>query len=408
MNNTKNYNSSYRKELLTVSLAVGFVPFKCLPLINPNKASIQHIVNIYIAEGDFEKYHKKDIWALAPTQQLRDRIYRSDQSEKENLGKKFSEPLKDYYKEYSMNEFYKLKSSDKKYDSRKIRALRNGEVFTFFYGAGFDTLPGSKKNLNELTGSEQEIADTTFFPFRELTNINKNIYFNDSEYEIKEDATEAINLTKINGIISLKGAESTYTVINAGKKLDQYKRNGERKSIIYINNILASTTLPQISGCIILYSSEIPIKKLIYCESKERQFANNLFEAYEETNMFVVPLTPEGQELTKIMNNKYWQEKLNAITIKKDWRTNNNAYVTFDGTHYDETKKITYYHFNFLIPNIARLKKFLYFAESNANNEAIYCIYCYDFQKSLLEDICPPTVELRPIPFKFVKSHLEN
>ena len=110
------------------------------------------------------------------------------------------------------------------------------------------------------------------------------------------------------------------------------------------------------------------------------QFADNLFEAYEETNMFVIPLTPEGQELTKIMNIKYWQEKLNAITIKKEWRTNNNAYVTFDGTHYDEAKKTTYYHFNFLIPNIARLKKFLYFAESNSNNEAIYCIYCYDFQ----------------------------
>ena len=59
MNNHKNYNSGFRKELLTISLACGFVPFKCLPLLNPNKTSMQHIVNVFVEDGDFEKYHNK-------------------------------------------------------------------------------------------------------------------------------------------------------------------------------------------------------------------------------------------------------------------------------------------------------------------------------------------------------------
>ncbi len=432
MNNHKNYNSGFRKELLTISLACGFVPFKCLPLLNPNKTSMQHIVNVFVEDGDFEKYHNKEIWIISPTRQTRDRINDNDPNTKDAIGKKFSEELKNYYRNYALSDCYKAKSSGKKYESRRLRSLRNAEVFTFFYSVDFDVLPGVKKTLEELT-TKEDLKKATFFPFRELTGINPNITFNDSTYEevlevarirskdtekkkeISEEkrraTTEAINLTKINGIVTLPDSQSTYTLINTGKLLDPYRETGELKTLNYVNNILATTSLPQISGCILLYPSEVPIKKMLFpnLERNELNKVRSLFRAYNETNLYAIPLSPEGQVLIKIMNTPSWEERLNSMTIKKEWRTDNNPNVNFDGKNFDEDKKKTCYHFNFLIPDIARLSRYISFANGAIDiGNTEYYIYCYDFQKNFLEEVVPYFVELRTIPLNAIKERFKK
>ena len=186
MNNHSNYNSSFRKELLTVSLACGFVPYKHMELLNPNRNSINHMALSYIEQGTFEKYHDKEIWAMSLSPQTRKNIFEVGQNfilDRESLSNKFSEPLKLYYKEISQQDYYRLKTGGKKYDAKRIRLLRNSEVFTFFYGMDFDTVPGEKKTIQELKKTKEKLVNSTFFPFREFSGINPKLYFDEEDYK---------------------------------------------------------------------------------------------------------------------------------------------------------------------------------------------------------------------------------
>ena len=411
-----------KNKIYATCLACGFVPFKSLTLINPNASSIQHQVDRYVKKGELEKYHSKDVWTLFLTLDTKEKIMNAG----ENSPLYYGNALKQHYLDITMKDMYRLKGNKKVLDetdfegltkvearektkktnenarkmlSRKLRILRNGEAFIFFYGADFPSLPEEKPSLGEPDKNVFE-GNSAFYAFRELTQQETKI----SRSEVNL-VNNAVTNTKINGAFITPDAN--YSVIVTYKDIYQFSRESEINAKNYISDIFSRLTNKAIDGCVLLYQYDTPIKKMILRDSpKPRLYTENLFETYGEKNIFALPLSPEGQLIAKMMSKEFWKETLQDLTIKKEWQTTVNQFVTYDGLQNEPGKPITY-HLNFLIPDLGRLKQFLIFAEVNADNKAKYVIHCYDIQADMLKECVKDNIIIHPIPIKAVYDRMK-
>lgn len=187
-----------KKKLIDVYLYCGLIPFKSLGLLNPNLESIQHQVNSYIKNGEFEKYHEKDVTALSLTSQARtelkevmntNRIYKEIEIDKAlyelfvnysykdfaqlKTKSKKTDELKGNYSEDAKAERKKIKEASKINTTRKQRILRNCESFVFFYGSGIPALPSDKTELINIATKEKN--KTAYYSLREAITLDNRI-----------------------------------------------------------------------------------------------------------------------------------------------------------------------------------------------------------------------------------------
>lgn len=412
-----------KNKIYSACLACGFVPFKSLTLINENASSIQHQVDRYVKSGNLEKYHTKDVWTLFLSSETKNKII----SDKEET-LYYSNALKQYFQNYSLKDTYRLKENKKKLDesdfeglkkdeirelvkktndnnkkitSRKLRILRNGEAFLFFFGADFPSLPGDKPSLYDakvalVDSNETYFKNSTFYSFRELIQQEDKIIKSDINH-----LNNAITNTKINGIFITP--DLNYSVYVTYKDIYQFSKVSEINAKKYISTIIAPSTNKMIEGCILLYHYDAPIKKMILRDlPKTRLLTENLFETYSEENILAIPLSPEGQRFAKMISKKYWRDSLKNLVIDKEWQTKPNSYVTYDGMQIRPNKPIAY-HLNFCIPDLGHLKQFINFTEVNSDNKAVYVIHCFDFQADMLRECVKDNIKIHKLNFSEIE-----
>lgn len=415
-----------KKKLYASCLSCGFVPFKSLNLINPNVTSIQHQVYRYVENGELEKYHAKDVWALCLTLETRDKIMKAE----EGSPLYYSNSLKQFYLDYTSKDTYRLKTKKKKLEekdfegltkietrnlikktneaakqneARKLRVLRNGEAFLFFYGADFLALMNDKPLLREIRNTkgsnfEDIFSKPAFYSFRELTQQEEGI--TRSEVNI---INGAVTNTKMNGLFVTP--DLNYGVYVLYKDIYHFSKESEINAKNYISSIISSPTGKALDGSILLYQYDAPIQKMIKRDSaKPRLHTDNLYESYNEQNVYAVPLSPEGQMIAKMMSKRDWIDRVNDLTITKEWQTQINQYTPYDGLQ-TETGKPPTYHLNFLIPDLGKLKRFINFVDVNSRNTAKYVIHCFDIQADLLKSSVKKDIIIHPIPIdKFYEA----
>lgn len=94
---------------------------------------------------------------------------------------------------------------------------------------------------------------------------------------------------------------------------------------------------------------------------------------------YLIPYTREGKKLLQLLYSDYGKEELMNMIVRKNWKIQQEQ-MSIEADGIDENG---IYIFNYLIPNILRLKKFLVAAK--AMQEKKFHIFCYTFQKSALE-----------------------
>lgn len=410
-----------KKKLYAACLSCGFVPFKSLNLINPNVTSIQHQVYRYVENGELEKYHTKDVCALYLTLETKNKIMNAE----ENTPLYYSKALKRFYANYTSKDVYRLRAQKLKLDrstliglseddakakikkhnsdakqikARKLRILRNGEAFLFFFGADFAALVDEKPFLGDIrhtsySSMEAVFKKSTFYSFRELTQQEKGI----SSSEINIMNAVATN-TKMNGIFITPDLNLGVYVFD--KDVYKFFQESEMNAKSYISNIIAAPTGKTLDGCILLYKNELPIRKMIRRDDAKVSFSDdNLYKSYKEKNLFALPLSPEGQMIAKIMSSRFWIDRANDLSIPKKWQTQINQYAPFDGLQ-TETDKPPTYHLNFLVPDLGKLDRFLKFESTNSVNSSRYVIHCFDIQADLLKSSVKDSIVIHPIPLK--------
>ncbi len=105
-------------------------------------------------------------------------------------------------------------------------------------------------------------------------------------------------------------------------------------------------------------------------------------------NYYLLPYTREGKKLLRLLYTDYGKEELMNMIVRNHWKIKQDQ-MSIEADGIDENGV---YIFNYLVPNILRLKKFL--AAARAMTEKKFHIFCYTFQKTVLEKEIPPNVTL--------------
>lgn len=379
MSNTeKNYRKGYREKLIRLSLACGAVPFKSLNLVIPNIVSLQHRLREMIQDGEFRVYHDEDIWAVSITPEIFEKI-KND----EKLKEQFGEELIKHYEIYGKKDYEKACYYTKYTKQKARRVMRNNEALLFMHGCNITCLPGEKKSDLLFYSIQRE---NRYYTSRELKrNSNLDVLVEE------EKEKQLVHGTRINGMLSI--GNETYTVINVinvEKTLYHFSAIGERRTREYITELCYENNMPALSGCIFLYKDNSIIYKMVRpTTAPEIKHSQAIMKAYDEDNMLALPLTPDGQKMLKLMKNKNWKEHLLSSALSEEQRKLKKEVVDCDGHDADG------YYLMFCIPDIAKLKRFIYSAE--VMNEDNFYIYCFKHQLHLLKSVAKGNVYLRSI-----------
>ncbi|MBO5373770.1 MAG: hypothetical protein J6A75_13775 [Lachnospiraceae bacterium] len=376
MSNTeKNYRKGYREKLIRLSLACGAVPFKSLNLVIPNIVSLQHRLREMVQDGDFRVYHDEDIWAVSITPEIYDKI-KTD----EKLKEQFGEELIKHYELYGKDDYKRACYYTKFTKQNARRVMRNNEVLLFMHGCDITCLPGEKKSDLLFYSIQRE---NRYYTSRELKrNTNLDVLVEE------EKEKQTVHGTRINGLLNI--GNETYTVINVEKSLYQFSAVGERRTRQFISELCLENNMPQLSGCIFFYKDNSVINKMMRpSTAHEIKHTQAIMKAYDEDNMLAIPLTPDGQKMLKLMKHKNWREQLLSSALSEEQRILQKEVVDCDG-HDAEG-----YHLMFCIPDIAKLRRFIYSAEVMSENK--FYIYCFKHQRNLLKSVARGNVYLRSI-----------
>lgn len=383
MNVNKNFNKGYRRDLLRLNLACGGVPYRSLELITNSLSGLQHWLRKMILEEDiFDKHVNKEIQVIHLTPHAI-RLLSNPESE---ISKAMDTRLIKHFEDKSSRDAHRLRISSKSGKTDALRILRNNESLMFMFGCSMVCLPDEPKKVLDSHNDEPVILNS-YYTSKELKANDS--YLTEVE-ETEEKNKKSISATRLNGICLLKSG--TYIVINLNHLTDfRISMLGELRSIEQTKLLAANNSIPNFSGGILFYKKWQTIARLVNPKTKkDKNSSQNLIEAYDEKDLFALPLTKEGQYTFELMKFPQWKKMICENILKeknKETREDSSSAITgIDFKQiYDGKEKDGYFLF-FCIPDIVRLKKYIHLAAEDEKNK--YHIYCFTYQIELLTNIC--------------------
>lgn len=409
-NNAKNYKKGDRKRFMEMSFCVGVIPSNTFPLLNPHESAIQHTVKRWVKEGEYEEIKpEKNMRAIIPCKELRNKMLN-----KEAATLPFSPTLYEEFKTIGSKNIYTVntKPTDKEFirviKVRKRRIYLTNESFIFLWGAGVNAMPVEKKPFTELSEENRQTLPV-YYTSREITQISDD-FISLTASDLK---SKVITSSRMNGVVALKSG--TFAVYNTGNNIIRFSNASESKGAIFAEVNSRRCGLADFRGCILLYHparsgyTDATLQFLKPSKKNVLLSINNLTSAYPD-QIFAIPLSPEGQDIIRIMNaSSEWKEIILSMCLSEDLRRNTSL-TAFDGYRKEEDGSISYY-FVYLIPNIERLKKYAAFikltAEENSISEGrknLFKIFCYPFQEGTLRKYLPENVMIKVVTTDQVKS----
>lgn len=374
MSNTKkNYKKGYRYELSKYALLCGGVPYSMMSLLfGDNLLAARHKLNFMESEGIVEKYHDGPIW-----------VYGLTLKGKETVLREFSEELPETIAEfshYTQSSYYTLKNKSPKLAPRSYRIIKNSEAMLFFTACDINVYKEDKyplESFNKKLGNTGFNSGNCYYTSREIKKTTNVL-----APEFSEDAGKKIvNGTRLNGMLIMDSG--TYSVINIGKETFHFSEIGEGKAKGYCMTTASNSNLPYYRGCMLLYSSEVPIAKLLNPKgTKEKIYSQNLFNAYNRDEVLAIPNDKFGTKMINLMKNPDWKNDLLSVCLSKEMLAQDKSRMFIDCDGADENG----YHLIFMIPDLARLSKFITSAKLAAINQPdkTFYIYCYSHQTPIL------------------------
>lgn len=351
MNNQKNYKKGIRREIIELTLAIGFLPFKSIELVWANKKSTQKKIRIMQEEGVLDEYHACGIWIVG----LNDYARKSQ----EYLKYIDNEQLVKQYENFGSDDNHRVRNAPKQ---ERTRVMRNNEAYLFMYGAGLQCKVAEKSSLQK---EKMQGVKNSYYTSREVKAYD--------DFQADFDKSKLLNTTRMNGL-AITDAGS-YVIYNVGKELLRFNY-GELKIKVYVENMLAQTEQLGLQGGLILAHNLATQIKYIYpgTPRKESQLAT-LESAYN--HLYLITHDKSGQKMMKIMSQKNWEQKIYETMLQPEQRNIQNELIECDG------QEDNIYYFVFCVPDIKRFKQFLYWANIEEDKER-YRIICFDTQKELV------------------------
>ena len=131
--------------------------------------------------------------------------------------------------------------------------------------------------------------------------------------------------------------------------------------------------------------------------SLKSQYASFFYLDDTYKNYYLIPYSMTGRELLELLFMPNAKEELQNMLIRKEWQTKGNTDIEVDGI--DENGV---YLFNYLVPNIYRLKKFINAAKRLKHKE--FHVYCYDFQEEAVREELTSNMTCSVYEFATVKE----
>lgn len=376
------YKKGYRNDIVKVLLTCGTFSYKSLELYGDKKEMCRRKLKKMEEEKILEEFnveHKKVV---------RFRKFG-------NIYSKITDELwPGYYGHYNKYGVLNAEALGRTLScaTQAEKARRESEIVVMMIKAGVKTTPEDKAQINgtKIIGENEtcfysslEIKDTGMF------NLKR-------EEEKTEQDKGVINSRAIGSVI---GAGGTYTIYHTGKRPIKWAKAVEGQMAYVISAIARERyrgTVPpgSIKECIVFgYDNHVFYK----IATSENAIALGLNNGYK--SLYAIPYDTNGLFLFTQMIKPKWKESMKEIILPNHDHMTNNLGLEADGINGAEIA------FLFCIPDLIRLCRFLAalsFSAGAITGEINYVIYCFDFQRDLVEKLNDGLAEIRTVSMESV------
>lgn len=248
------------------------------------------------------------------------------------------------------------------------------------------TTPEDKARIN----SEKCIGEneTCFYSSLEIKDTGM--------FKLRMDKTNEQERGTINSRVigSLIGCGGVYAVYHTGKRPIKWAKSVEGQmayaiSVIARDQYNGNVPAGSIKECIVIgYTNEV-FYKIATSENNAVLGLNNGYKS-----LYAIPYDKNGLTIIQQMIKPEWREKMKKRVLPDHDHVTNNLGIEADGIRGAEIA------FLFCIPDLSRLCRFLAalaFSAGQITGEMHYVIYCFDFQKELVEQLNDGLAEIRTV-----------
>lgn len=362
------------KILLRIAMA-GEFPFKSLDMIGDNKVIAQRTIRKLKEEKYITINGNADMKTIRLTKKALDVL------------KEYNESYYDYYMIISDNHHFRAGTyKENNIGARQTkRRHRIAEVCCMLDDLGILIWPDEKPKLSmDIKDARITPEDFLFYSSKELKNLSP-------EEKKKYEFTRLIG--------SLYSPGGIYCIYNLNKTTIKWKENGEKKAIVYVEDITNMNydysygLEPKINNSIFFGKNEESILNILnpkyIKQDKDEYELLSLKNIYD--NIYYITLDNNGIKQLAIIIERDWNEKLKKCIFPEDILKNNTQYSTIDCDVID--KENDTFILMFFDGNIARLKRF---KEAIYGTNKNFQVLCFPWQeevvKQYMEDLATITV----------------
>ena len=359
MGKNKSYGKGLRYEITKYLLNCGTLTYTSLSILPLHHRNASRKVKNMLDEEFLLRHRVKSLRNL--------QVLSLNYSKTRNiLESNYSRELLDYYDlafESSLFANTKLWSMDSIHAQRFVY---NSEIQAFMYASG-------------LNNGAIDALDTVYISSPDL----KRMLTYEDDVMVDYDGKKILGFTKSNGIAICP--QENYAVYYAKKVLPKLSLGEAKLRNLSCNYAMKRNQTSKINGLIVVSDLHLLADYLDPCSdlniNGEDMRLDNFFALYDK--VYAVPYTPAGVETMRYMTTPDWETRtIHRLTgqVPQD-----NRYLNFECDYFDrETKTATLI---FCIPNIKRLRNFLYAAKNTSG--ITFRIVCYDYQEAFIKTIAP-------------------
>ena len=375
-NRPPSYNKGYRNEIVKVLLTCGTFSYKSLELYGEKKEMCRRKLKKMEEENMLEEFnveHKKIV------------RFRKFEANQFKITKELWPGYYGHYNNYGIANAEAIARTASRL-SQAEKARRESEIVVMMIKAGVKTTPEDKARIN----SEKCIGEneTCFYSSLEIKDTGM--------FKLRMDKTNGQERGTINSRVigSLIGCGGVYAVYHTGKRPIKWAKSVEGQmayaiSVIARDQYNGNVPAGSIKECIVIgYTNEV-FYKIATSENNAVLGLNNGYKS-----LYAIPYDKNGLTIIQQMIKPEWREKMKKRVLPDHDHVTNNLGIEADGIRGAEIA------FLFCIPDLSRLCRFLAalaFSAGQITGEMHYVIYCFDFQKELVEQLNDGLAEIRTV-----------
>lgn len=355
--NKKSFRIGYRREVIKLIMANGFLPMASLELWERKKRNLLERILVMEKEGIIEK--KK-------TENGKIIVIKNYNANKEEITNTMSQKLIDQYETTSI--LQRKFAVGKSRGLTATRAMRTAETFVMMYNADVRTYVDEKPDLEDGIN----IEDACYYTSIEIKHWEPIANYSKTSKQIKNARTI--------GVLFAHGM--TYSIYNVGSSMIEWYVSGEDKMRTHIEKLVRSkynidadiithvdsaiffTT--KISNFIPVITGEVARRR----NGQERTTLMNLDYTYK--NIYILPYDNQGKNMLRILCCPEWQFIMKSLFFINGEKINTDD-IEIACDAYDEQSE--QFVLLFCIPNISKLRLFVKRAliEKKKNRFRIIC-----------------------------------